>query len=381
MEIVQVVTSIENENAGPSYSVKRLADSLFEKGVRSRIMSVGTPIDITEFNGVSDERFPVKSGPLLSKIDCSPELARAISAAAHDGAILHVHGLWRMPNIYPGRAARRFHVPLIVSPRGMLGQAALEFSAVQKRLFWHLLQRRALNPVKCYHATAYSELEDIRNFGINRPVAIIPNGIDIPELDRSDKRRTGPREVLHLGRIHPKKGIDRLLKAWALLGEDNVDWILRIVGPSELGHINELRLIARDLNLTNVHFESAVHGEEKADVFSGAELFVLPTRHENFGMVVAEALAHGTPVISTIGAPWQGLEAEGCGWWIDHGPETLAATLRIAMTLTDKERKAMGARGLEWMRRDFSWESIGGKMLQLYLWCAGRTDQPDFVIT
>ena len=137
------------------------------------------------------------------------------------------------------------------------------------------------------------------------------------------------RVVLSLGRIHPKKGLDRLVRAWAKVEAAHPDWRLRIVGPAELGHDAELRALAASLNLSRVSIEPAIYGEEKYTAFREADIFVLPTLNENFAMTVAESLAAGTPVISTKGAPWAGLEVERCGWWIDHGIEPLAAALAV----------------------------------------------------
>lgn len=378
---VQIVTSIEDESAGPSYSVVRLAEALAARGGQSALMSLADTAGRDHVNGVVRQRFVADAGPLPFAAQLAPSraLAEAVRAAARDGALLHVHGLWRMPNVYPGRVAAQVHRPLVVSPRGMLGPAALRFSRWQKRLFWHALQKRALRPVTCFHATAASEVDDIRSFGLTAPVAVIPNGIDLADAPQVPSR-SGPRQVLHLGRIHPKKGIDRLLRAWALLGRETDDWELRIVGPSEGGYGDALKKLAGELGGANVRFEGPLHGEAKTRAYAGAALFVLPTLHENFGMVVAEALAQGTPVISTKGAPWEGLVAERCGWWIEHGPEALAAALREAMALDDTARAAMGARGRDWMRRDFSWEAIAQQMEQLYRWCAGDCDRPEFVV-
>lgn len=384
IQCVQVVGSIEDESAGPSYSVVRLAEALAARGSHSVLMSLSDSSGDTCSKGVRFRRFLTDAGPLPLPRQIAPSrtMARAIASAAAEGAVMHTHGLWRMPNVYPGLAARRTGTPFVVAPRGMLGPAALQFSRRQKQLFWHLFQKRALASVTCFHATAVSELEDIRAFGLKAPVAVIPNGIDVTEsLEMRWRRGTKPRQVLYLGRLHAKKGIDRLLHAWSKLDQVNMSWELRIVGPSERGHLQELEKLARKLDLVNVCFDGPLHGLAKAEAYASADLFVLPTLHENFGMVVAEALSNGTPVISSIGAPWKGLVDERCGWWIEHGVEPLAATLREAMGLSDSVRAEMGARGRAWMERDFSWTAIAEKMDQLYRWCAGNGDQPDFVIT
>ena len=383
LSAVQILTSIEDESSGPTYSVVRLAEALAKRGAKSSVMSLASNAGMKERDGVKFYRFKRDHGPmrLPDKLAPSRELANAANVAARDGAVLHMHGLWRMPNIYPGFAAARAGTPLVLSPRGMLGRPALAFSKQQKRLFWHIWQKRALKALDCVHVTASSELDDVRAFGLTVPAAIIPNGIDVPEKPlTATKQGNTLRQVLHLGRIHPKKGIDRLLFAWSLLDNSQPDWELRIIGPSEGGHAEELQALARQLKIKNIRFEGPVYGRSKDLAYANAEVFILPTLNENFGMVVAEALAQGTPVISTKGAPWKGLISEHCGWWTDHDPEALAAAIKDAMALSSAERSKMGARGREWMQRDFSWDAIAGDMQGVYQWCAGQGERPECVV-
>src|SRR5262249_5679271 len=137
--------------------------------------------------------------------------------------------------------------------------------------------------------------------------------------------------------IHPKKGIDRLIQAWALLERTHPGWRLRIVGPSEGGYAAGLSNLAASLGLRSVSIEGPIYAHEKLAAYREADLFVLPTLNENFGLSVAECLAAGTPVISTVGAPWRGLEAEGCGWWIAQGVEPLAQAMSRAMAIPRPE--------------------------------------------
>ncbi|OWX99683.1 hypothetical protein B6V75_18225 [Thioclava sp. F1Mire-8] len=379
-EVIQIVESIVEEAAGPSYSVKRLAEALSDAGQDSKIFSLSNAREVD--SSVSSLNTTFKRDysriPALSKLGYSKDFKKAMILAAERGAVLHVHGLWRMPNIYPGHAARRARSPLVISPRGMLGDAALSFSAYSKKFFWTLRQADALKPTSCFHATSYAELDDIRSAGLTAPVAIIPNGIDIPpfQLKNGDRAR---RTVLCLGRIHPKKGIERLIHAWAKIEAENVDWQLHIVGPSEKGHTEELKSVVASLGLSRVFFKGAIYGNEKQDAYASADLFVLPTRHENFGMVVAEALAHGTPVICTKGAPWEGMEREGCGWWVDHNPNDIAAALTEAMDHPIQKLSEMGMKGRKWMERDFSWNNVAADMAAVYDWCRGDAEKPEFV--
>jgi glycosyltransferase involved in cell wall biosynthesis len=266
----------------------------------------------------------------------------------------------------------------------MLGPEALRISAWKKRPIWHLWQRRALAAADLIHATAVSEYEEIRAAGLTNPIAVIPNGIDLPELtSRPLVAEAGPRmsrSILSLGRIHPKKGLDRLIEAWTRVQDKLTGWSLRIVGPAELGHDDALRRLCTTLGSKRVEIAGPVYGEAKWRAYRQSDLFVLPTLNENFAVSVAEALACEVPVISTKGAPWAALETERCGWWIEHGVEPLAAALLTACSVPDAERCAMGERGRDWMARDFGWEAIGRDMAGAYRWLREGRDRPDCVI-
>jgi glycosyltransferase involved in cell wall biosynthesis len=384
VRVVHVVAGIRRADGGPAYSVPRLCKALLKSGVRPTLFSVsaaaGNPDPCARCD---DERFfawDYAGVPLLQELRASSGLFAGLATETVNSDVVHNHGLWLMPNVYAGWAASRARTPLIVAPRGMLGGAALRFSRMKKVLFWHFLQGPAIRCAACYHATSRQEYEDIRAYGLTQPVAIIPNGIDLPEPhgNRTSADSAG-RVVLSLGRIHPKKGLERLVRAWAKVEATHPGWRLRIVGPPEVDHDAQLRALAATLKLSRVSIEPPIYGEEKYTAFREADFFVLPTLNENFAMTVAEALAAGTPVISTKGAPWAGLEAERCGWWIDHGIEPLAAALSGAMAMPREELRAMGRRGRAWVARDFGWDAIASKMAAVYAWLAGRAEPPEWV--
>jgi glycosyltransferase involved in cell wall biosynthesis len=305
LRIVHVVAGIRPADGGPSYTVPRLCKALSKSGVRPTLLSVSADAGSNSNARVrsDDERFfawDYAGIPLLQELRASSGLFAELATETAKSDVIHNHGLWLMPNVYAGWVASRARTPLIVAPRGMLGGAALGFSRVKKVLFWHLLQGPAIRCAACYHATSRQEYEDIRSYGLTQPVAIIPNGIDLPEPHGNPTRAgSADRVVLSLGRLHPKKGLDRLVRAWAKVEAAHPGWRLRIVGPPEMDHDVELSALAATLKLNRVSIEPAIFGEEKYTAFREADFFVLPTLNENFAMTVAESLAAGTPVIST----------------------------------------------------------------------------------
>lgn len=385
LTIVQTVASIEQESAGPSYTVPRLAQSLAEAGHHLTVLSLGDPAQGSPsaqfgLGQYCDERIPVDQQlpRPFGKLGRSSAMRRRLLNI--DATVLHTHGLWMMPNVYPGEAAQRAGKPLVLAPRGMLGQDALKYSAMAKRLFWLIWQKRAVDAVSCFHATAESEYEDIRAFGLKQPVAVIPNGIDLPEIAHLGDAGNGAPFVLSLGRIHPKKGLDRLIAAFALVADDYPEWRLRIVGPDEDRYASQLLRQIATLGLTDrVSLEPSVVGINKFRLMRQAEVFALSTLHENFGMTVAESLAVETPVISTIGAPWAGLREHRCGWWIGHGPEPMAVALKEAMSLPSEDRHAMGVRGRAWMHREFGWDGIAQNVVRVYSWLIKGGERPSYV--
>jgi glycosyltransferase involved in cell wall biosynthesis len=317
---------------------------------------------------------------MVRDLRCSSGLARALHDLMPKADVIHNHGLWLMPNVDSGRAALLARKPFIVAPRGMLAPAALAFSRTKKRIVWALLQGDVVRRASCIHATSEQEHDEIRDFGLKNPVAIIPNGIDLPQLGaRPISAAAVGRVVLSLGRIHPKKGLDRLVRAWAKVEAAHPDWRMRIIGPDELGYAGELAALAAELKARRVSIEKSVAGDAKIAAYQQADLFVLPTLNENFAITVAEALAAGTPVIATKGAPWRELQSEDCGWWIDHGVEPLAAALANAMLMRREALQAMGAKGRTWMARDFSWDRVARDMLDVYRWLTLRGEPPGTV--
>lgn len=300
---------------------------------------------------------------------------------AGDGRIVHNHGVWTPVNHWTSRLAEQFRCPLVTQPHGMLEPWATNHKRWKKRLAMSLYQIRDLESARALVVTAESEYSNLRQMGLKQPIAVIPNGVNLPE-DMASKHtlsegREIPRTVLFLSRIQEVKGLPNLVEAWARLRP--VGWRLKIAGPDEAGHLGKVLALVGQLRVEeSVDYVGEVDDKAKSSLYRQADLFVLPTFSENFGVVVAEALAHGLPVITTKGAPWEDLVTYGCGWWIDIGVGPLVDALRVATALTDRERRAMGQRGRIYVRR-YNWTDIAKDMAALYRWVLCEGGRPSCV--
>ena len=158
------------------------------------------------------------------------------------------------------------------------------------------------------------------------------------------------------------------------------EWHLVIAGPDLLGWQRELEARVERYGMADaVSFVGELDGERKASALCGAELFVLPTHSENFGIVIGEALASGTPVITTKEAPWKLIEEEACGWWIEDSADHLFTALREATDLTTDELSAKGAAGQAIVVDRYQWEYVADQMLDVYRWMLNGGECPDVV--
>jgi glycosyltransferase involved in cell wall biosynthesis len=364
LRVVHDVSAISDEASGPTYSVVRLCQSLIDSGDDVTLLTLDWAPEASRLH--FNRSFPLGLGP--RHLGRSPQMLAWLDGNARAGAIdvLHTHGLWMMTNVYPGWVAKKHGIPLVVSPRGTFTEYAMASGSRMKRVFWPLVQRRALEAVSFFHATSQAEYQDIRRMGFRQPVAVIPNGVDVPAAERQVNQ--GARTLLYLGRLHPEKGLDVLLMAWRTVAARFPDWQLRIVGPGTGGYLAELTSLVSRLEIPRVDFAGPRYKADKVAEYRSASLYVLASPSENFGMTVAEALAAGTPAIVTKGAPWQRLESLGAGWWVEFSVESLAGALEDALACTPDVLREKGDRARQWMVRDFSWSEIAAQMTCCYRW-------------
>lgn len=350
----------------------------------------------------------------------------------HPLSLCHQHGVWLRCSHETTRFAHSQGIPLVVAPRGMLEPWAINNSKWKKKIAWALYQKRDLQKATAFHATARSEADSIRRLGFKQPIAIIPNGIVLPDdsvrcssflvpgssssndgssffVPRSSfkggsesenkeqstnnqEQREAPQErrtkneeqrtertALFLSRINPKKGLPMLLDAWAKLAP--VDWRLVIAGNDDSNHLPVVERKIRELGLQGqVTIAGPLFGEAKEAAYRNADLFVLPSYSENFGIVVTEALGYQVPVLTTTGCPWQELVTERCGWWVEPTPGGIHAGLTQALATSDVDLAEMGVRGRQLVEAKYQWPGIADRMFEFYEWILHGGPQPDFVV-
>ncbi len=382
--VLHAIAGLRSSSGGPSRVVVDGTDALaFQPGLAITLLTQAAPGSEMMASGVqqvnrvvaeSSSQFSMKLGLPFRR-----ELGRVIRTVRP--TLIHNHGLWMPLNHWAVSMGCRGGIPVVVQPHGMLEPLALNYKAWKKKLALALFQRRDLAVARLLVATSSVEYDNIRRFGLRQPVAIIPNGVNLKV--GAPQASLGPvvrqRVALFLSRVHPVKGLLNLVRAWAQLAP--AGWRLRIAGPDDVGHLREVLALVRQLNLQgSVEYVGAVEGAAKTALYNAADIFVLPTFTENFGVVVAEALAHGIPVITTRGAPWADLETYGCGWWVDIGVEPLVFALLEAMALSDDERRTMGVRGIEYVSR-YDWDDIAKQTIEVYQWVLGQGPQPSCVRT
>ncbi len=385
MNVIITISSLLPQSGGTSRTSTQLCAALAPLGVKVDLLSLdyglrhGTPL-LPRSDLVTTHLLPCHySRPL--RLIWAPQYRRALATRARQlaPALIHDNGVWQTTNHAAARVARQLDIPLIISPRGMLEPWAMQYKSWKKAPAWHLYQQRDLRTARVLHATSDMEALSLRALGLRQPIAVIPNGVETPPDAGTEKPRTGPRTALFLARVHPVKGLLNLVKAWSQLRPSG--WRAVIAGPDEGGHRAEVEAAVQAAGLAGQFlFAGPVEGRAKWDLFHGADLFVLPTFSENFGVAIAEALACGVPVITTKGAPWQVLRSHQCGWWVEIGAEPLAEALQAAMGLPEAERRAMGHRGRGLVAQHYLWPGVAARMLEVYRWMLGRGSRPDCVV-
>jgi glycosyltransferase involved in cell wall biosynthesis len=352
MVVLHVISSIDVSSGGPARSVPKSCEGLAKLGIDIEIITQksSNPVEI-----------PVGNNLKLTYRSIYDVFLFGASLNKDEVDLIHIQHIWSPYVNVMAYWARKRKIPYIITPRGMLEPWILARHPWKKKIALWLYQNKAIRKADHLHATAQMEADNIKKIGYTNPVTIIPNGIDLSEI-KTTKSQYGTKKMIFLSRIHPKKGIELLLKAWRNI--DTKDWILEMAGNGEDLYIKTLKKSAADLK--NVKFVGSKYGEDKWNFIRSADVMVLPTYSENFGIVVAEALAVGVPVLTTRGTPWEDLEIHNCGWWINLSIAQLENTLTSVFETPPSDLEEMGNRGVLLVKDKYDIKAVAKNICSLY---------------
>lgn len=363
------------------------------------------------------------SAPIVPKIAYSPTLRKEIRALG-EYDIYHAQGIWQYPTYALIDEAKRARKPYLIIPHGMLyPQDIAKSSTFFKKvsLKWRLLDD--LNHAACVHCTCEEEMRHCRELGVTAPIAVITNPVEcfpqISQMDtdigknvqhitkiRTDKENSlpqisqmdtegdgaerknnlcesvasvGKKTIGYLGRISPRKKVERLIYAYAELGEKAMDAELLIIGGGDEKYEHFLKEEVKRLKLANVRFTGFLSGEEKDRAIASCSVIANPSDFENLGMVILEGLVREIPCIATKGSPWENLVKHQCGWWVPATQEGITAAVLSAIETPLQELREMGRRGRLLATSEYSVEYVAKQMKALYEWILGRGEKPEFV--
>lgn len=374
MTSLHVVPSLRGSWGGPSIVVPRLVDAVAEqRGIEPILLSqdIRSDRDDPVYHPLSGA--PLHLVPALRFFGSHHTYSWRFKEAMreicirHRVRVVHIFGLWVPCLNAASRLCSSLQVPTVISTQGMLADWALQRHAFRKRIGWSLYQRRNLEDARVVVATSRKEVAEIRAVGLTQPVVVIPEPIISNACRPKTIERGTKRTALFLGRIHPVKGILELISAWKVAMPEN--WQLIIAGPDEGGFQRVAQRAIDEADLSSViRFCGAVYGDEKERLFDKAELCVMPSRSENFGIAIAEALAHGVPVITTNATPWEAVSEYSLGWYVDLNIDSLSRAITEATACRIEELCSMGERGRAYIDKTYGMNRIGEKLAALYRW-------------
>lgn len=281
--------------------------------------------------------------------------------------VVHVNCCWTPDCAMVQKVAQTMGFKVVLSPHGMLEPWIIQRHYWTRKLpALMLYQKKAVEKANCLLATAESERENLLKLGYNPNVKVVKLGIDADGITmKKSWKRT--KQILFLSRVHPKKGVNFLIAAAAILRDKLQGYHIVIAGEGDADYLANFKMQIHEEGLDDiVQLKGGVYGEEKWRLFQNSDFFVLPTHSENFGLAIAESLASGTPVITTVGAPWEDLNETHSGAWIEIGTKPLVEALKRFLTLSDEESEVMGRNGRKLIEEKCSAKVMAKQMMQIY---------------
>ena len=281
--------------------------------------------------------------------------------------LVHVNCCWMPACAFVQQMAQKRNIKVVLTPHGMLEPWII------KRHYWTrklpallLYQKAAIQNADCLQATAESEKENLLKLGYNSNIKIVKLGIDAESITMKTFWKKN-KQLLFLSRVHVKKGINYLIEAADILREELQGYKIVVAGEGDADYVASLKQQIIDKGLQDIiQLIGGVYGDKKWELFQTSDFFVLPTHSENFGLAIAESLASGTPVITTVGTPWNDLNSSNAGAWIEVGTQPLVETLKRFLSLSDEELEVMGKNGRKLIETKYSAKVMAEEMMEIY---------------
>ena len=281
--------------------------------------------------------------------------------------LLHLFGIWDPFHIKVFYKAKKLKKKIVISTLGALEPWSLKQKKFKKKFAWHIYQKRILNACNYIHATSNEEKEHLIELGIKTPIKVIPHGVIINSIQTKNSKKKEIKEALFFSRIHEKKGILELVNSWGEIRP--VNWILKVYGPvSDKDYLNKVKNQIIKLSLENFIkiYDPIFEYDQKEKIFLNSDCFLLPSKSENFGMSIVEALSYGVPVLTTEETPWKVLQKINAGKIIKFSQENLTINLREMLSMNHEELLAMGSRGKKFLKETYDIEMMILEYIKFY---------------
>ncbi|MEM8780220.1 MAG: hormogonium polysaccharide biosynthesis glycosyltransferase HpsP [Cyanobacteria bacterium P01_G01_bin.49] len=385
MKVLQIVPSISLIYGGPSQMVLGLSAALAEQEIDVTILTTNSNGDSGQDPLEVPLGIPIQQqGYKIIHFACSPfrrykfslKLLEWLNNRAKNYNIAHIHALFSPISTAAATVARYQQLPYILRPLGTLDPADLQKKRYLKQLYGNWLERPNLAGAAGIHFTTDQEAKISHRYGVNTQDLVIPLGVNIPDkLPPSGQTKTKlglPHDVpllLYMSRIDPKKGLNFLLAAGEKLIKQGIKFHLVLAGSNPQDPVYETKIhqqIANSILASQTTVTGFVTGEIKVGLLQDADVFVLPSYYENFGIAVAEAMAVGTPVVISEGVYiWPDVQEAEAGWVTSLDVDELAEVLKEAIAQPEM-RKQKGQNACQLVLNKYSWSAIAQKMIDAY---------------
>ena len=373
LKVLQVIPAVAARYGGPSEAVIQMSRALGNLGVDVTLATSNADgmerLDVplateTSFHDVRSWFFPVRCS---ESYKVAPGLRQWISANASRFDLIHIHSIFSDSTVAAAAAALRTRRPYIVRPLGHLGVWSLEQHRWRKQIFLQTVGRQTIRNASAFHFTSAEEaVQAAPTIGATKSF-VLALGVDPAyfELARATER---DRSILFLGRLHPVKNLELLIRSFSSVPAVQ-GWRLRIAGRGEPGYVTSLQRMADALAPGRVDFVGWVSGEVKVDLLRRSSLFALPSRHENFGLAAAEAMAAGVPVVVASEVGMSSDVTEGGAGWVASNDDEFASAIAEATTEVGDLRQR-GLRAAKVAADRYAWPVVGRGILKMYDACA-----------